>query len=285
MRSNRLSLVASLGALVALPALESAHDAPASRAAPDAPVVHRHPPRVVAPGTRPDRYDETRHATDSYNTTWTGYAVTGTEFTHVRGSWIVAAVDCAQSPSSDSSEWVGIDGWTSATGEQIGTDSDCNGSKASYYVWYEFYPQGTIVIHDVSIKAGDVFSAEVTFEGNNEYTVAITNETTGESFRKKETFTGSAAAAPKRDSAEWIEERDGSKLSDFGVDSFGKLYTGVTKGGDVATDSTTSGAIGNFGSVFASFSTKGGTKGGADSAVPSALGADGESFTVTWDLE
>jgi hypothetical protein len=248
-------------------------------------VPRQHGPRIVAPGTPPPVYDPIRNVTVSYNTSWTGYAVTGTEFTYVQGSWIVAAVDCTKTPKTDSSEWVGIDGWSSNTVEQIGTDADCDGENPYYYVWYEFYPLNTIVITDVSIAAGDKFSASVTYEGSNEYLVAITNETTGQVFSKEVEFTGAGGSgAPPRNSAEWIEEMDGNELSDFGVDSFGTLYTG--SGTDEATDSLISGVITNFGSaVQASISTKKGTGQSRVTSVPSVLASDGASFTVTWKSE
>jgi hypothetical protein len=246
----------------------------------------RHGPRRVAPGTRPDEYDAVNHVTVSYNTIWIGYAVTGSEFTEVKGSWIVTAADCDKTPNSDSSEWVGIDGWNSNTVEQVGTDADCNGKNPSYYVWYEFYPKNTVVISDVSIAPGDKFSAEVTYDGDDEYTVSITNNTSGESFRKEVKFTGAdGSGAPPRNSAEWIEEMDGNKLSDFGVVSFGEFYTNVSGGTDAAIDASNSGAIGDFGKVYKSIATKNGSSGSKDLAVPSARASDGASFRVTWKSE
>lgn len=247
----------------------------------------QHGPRIVAPGTRPPVYDPIRDVTVSYNTIWAGYAVTGTDFTYVQGSWIVAAVDCTKTPNTDSSEWVGIDGWSSNTVEQIGTDADCNSETPFYYVWYEFYPLNTVAIRDVSIAAGDKFSASVTYEGSNKYLVAITNETTGEGFSKEVEFKGAdGSGVPARNSAEWIEEMDGNRLSDFGVDSFGKLATGISTGVDEATDSSISGTIADFGSVVQeSISTRNGSSNGKDTAVPSALASDGASFRVTWKAE
>jgi hypothetical protein len=250
-------------------------------------VPRQHRPRFVAPGTRPPLYDPNRNVTISYNTIWAGYAVTGSDFTQVQGSWIVSAVNCTKTPNTDSSEWVGIDGWSSNTVEQIGTDADCNGKKPFYYVWYEFYPLNTIVISDVSIAAGDKFSASVVYEGDNQYLVSITNDTTNQSFSKEVKFKGAdGSGVPPRNSAEWIEEMDGNELSDFGVDPFGELYTGVSDGTDSATDSKVSGPITDFGSaVQESISTKNGTSGSKDTAVPSALASDGASFYVTWKSE
>src|ERR1700678_96552 len=251
-------------------------------------IVRRQPrPRIVAPGTRPPYYDPLRHVTVSYNTIWAGYAVTGTDFTQVQGSWVVSAVDCTKTPNTDSSAWVGIDGWSSNTVEQVGTDADCNGKTPFYYVWYEFYPLNTVVIKDVSIAPGDKFSASVVYDGDNEYTVSIINETTGESFSKEVEFKGAeGSGVPLRNSAEWIEEMDGNQLSDFGRDLFGERFTEVSDGTNSAVDSTTSGVISNFGdAVQESISTKNGSQNSKDTAVPSALTSDGASFGVTWKSE
>ncbi|HEX8814335.1 MAG TPA: G1 family glutamic endopeptidase [Terriglobales bacterium] len=241
-------------------------------------------PRSLAP--HQEEYDFNRHVIVSYNTAWAGYAVTGTDFTFVQGSWIVTAVDCTKTPNTDSSEWVGIDGWSSNTVEQIGTDADCNGKSPFYWVWYEFYPYGSVVINTVSIAPGNKFSASVTYDGDENYTVAIKNESTGESFSKKVKFDGAfGSGAPKRNSAEWIMEMDGNKLSDFGVDPFGEDYTGYLN--DIATDAKVDkGVIHTFGDdVNKSVTTKTGFKGSPVTAQPSGLSSDGASFTVTWKAE
>jgi hypothetical protein len=272
--------------LAIAPAVAQSSNEPTPQTTPTI-VPRQHRPRYVAPGTRAPFFDPIRNVTISYNTIWAGYAVTGSGFTQVQGSWKVTAVDCTKTPNTDSSEWVGIDGWSSNTVEQTGTDADCNGKTPFYYVWYEFFPLNTVVISDVSIAPGDKFSASVTYDGDNEYTVSITNDTTGQSFSKEVEFKGAdGSGPPKRNSAEWIEEMDGNELSDFGVDPFGEFYTGVSGGTDSATDSSISGPIHDFGSaVQESVSTKNGTSGSKDTAVPSALASDGASFTVTWKSE
>src|SRR5690348_12236358 len=61
------------------------------------------------------------------STNWSGYAVTGPNgsVSSVQGSWIVPSVTCAKHSATYSSYWVGIDGFSSGTVEQTGTDSDC----------------------------------------------------------------------------------------------------------------------------------------------------------------
>lgn len=224
------------------------------------------------------------NVTVSDSTNWSGYAVTGSSFTSAKGSWIIPTVNCSKTPNTYSSFWVGIDGWTSSTVEQTGTDSDCNGSRASYYAWYEFYPAGSVLISGVPVSPGNKMSAQVVYTGT-EFTITITNETTGKSFSKSSTVRGAA-----RSSAEWIAEapcctRSGGilPLADFGIVDLGDDYTGITSTND-ATDSSITGPISDFGTaVNEAIMVNGST--GADEAVPSSLTTDGSSFTVTWDSE
>jgi hypothetical protein len=214
----------------------------------------------------------------STSTNWSGYAVLGTSFTTAYASWIVPASTCS-SGDQYAAFWVGIDGYTSETVEQTGTDSDCDGKTPSYYAWYEFYPNPSFEISSLTIKPGDHIAASVVYSGT-EFTITITDETTGKSFRKSSTVSGA-----ERSSAEWIAEapcctaRGGIlPLADFGTVLFGDDSTGIAHTG-YAIDSTTSGVIGKFSSIEEiTMATSGGTK----EAVPSALSSDGSSFSVTW---
>ena len=71
---------------------------------------------------------------------YSGYAVTGSSFTQAKGSWHVPGVNCGKTPNAASAFWVGIDGVfaDSATAEETGTVSQCNGSTPQYYAWYQF---------------------------------------------------------------------------------------------------------------------------------------------------
>jgi hypothetical protein len=211
--------------------------------------------------------------------------VEGTAFTHALGSWTVPTVNCSKTPNTYSSFWVGIDGWTSSTVEQTGTDSDCDGTSPSYYAWYEFYPAGSVLISSVPVSPGNHISASVTYKSGSSFTITLTNETTGKSYTKTGTVSGA-----KRTSAEWIAEapcctRRGGilPLADFGTVDLGEDYTEVSDTND-ATDSSVSGVISAFGAnVYESIMVNGTT--GADESVPSALSSDGSSFTATWDSE
>ena len=214
---------------------------------------------------------------------WSGYAVTGSDFTNAKGSWIVPKVDCTTTPSSYSAFWVGIDGYSSTTVEQTGTISYCSGKTAAYYAWYEFYPQPSFDIASVPVTPGDKMSASVTYNGT-EFTTVITNETTGKSYTKS-----AKVAGAKRSSAEWIAEAPCCTatggilpLSDFGTGEFGDDYTDIAST-SYATDSSITGPISDFGADVEKINMV--SSGGKTEDTTSALTTDGSSFKVTWKSE
>jgi hypothetical protein len=217
-----------------------------------------------------DRVDQEDHTSTSSN--WGGYAIEGTSFTSVHGSWVVPAAKCT-SGNSASGFWIGIDGFKSKTVEQTGTASECSGATPKYYAWVEFYPKPPKTV-DVEVTPGDVMSASVVYEGS-EFKCTIRNVTTGKSATES-----SAVAGAERSSAEWIAEAPGTPLTDFGTGDFGEDHTKVDDTGS-ATDGATSGVIGKFpgSSTYKIIMGSKGTK----EAVPSDLSTDGTSFTVTWE--
>ena len=274
LRFSAVSLVLALS-----PAFSQVSSTPASETA----APRQHAPRKVYTGVLPQVIG---NVTVEESTNWSGYAVTGSSFTKALGSWTVPTVDCSETPNTYAAFWVGIDGWTSSTVEQTGTDSDCDGRTPSYYAWYEFYPSPSFLISSVSVAPGDQMSASVTYSSSTKkFTIKITNETTGKSYSKSATV-----SSAKRSSAEWIAEApcctNGGgilPLADFGTVDLGKDFTGVSNTNH-ATNPAKSGAIGAFGSsVYESIMVNGST--GADEAVPSGLSSDGTSFTVQWDSE
>lgn len=204
------------------------------------------------------------------STNWSGYAATGSGFTDVKGSWIAPTATCPSSTASYSSFWVGIDGYTSTTVEQLGTSADCNGKNhPHYYAWYEMYPASPVNL-SLSVTPGDSISAQVSRSGTT-YTLSITDSRSG-SFSIKKTLAGAADS-----SAEWIAEAPSicsitcsvAHLADFGTGHFSSSS---------ATDSTASGAI----SAFPHTEIVMKTSGGVVKAQPSALSASGTAFTDTW---
>jgi hypothetical protein len=214
------------------------------------------------------------------STNWSGYAVTGAKgsVTDVKGSWTVPAiVGACPSASQYSSHWVGIDGYSSNTVEQTGTDSDCQGGVPAYYAWYEFYPHPSFNINGLAIHPGDKITAEVKY-ANSKFTATITDTTTKKSFSISSKVNSAA-----RSSAEWVTEAPYSggilPLANFGTISWGSDYTGVSST-NFATVSGKAGAIGSFGSNVHEMTMV--TSNGATKASPSSLSTDGTSFTIMW---
>jgi hypothetical protein len=255
-----------LGAIACLPAFAQASSAPTSM---ETLAPHQHRPIK-------DRVEHGDGSATSAN--WSGYAVTGSSFTSVEGSWIVPTAACKPGEQF-ASFWVGLDGYNSDSVEQTGTDSDCSGKTPQYYAWYEFYPNPAFEIRSVPVKPGDHVSAQVVYSAS-QFTVTITDVTTGKYFSKTLTVEGA-----ERSSAEWIAEapccnaNNGSlPLGDFGTVLFGDDSTGVTSTNH-AIDSATAGPIGSFSTIER---IRMAAKDGATEAFPSGLSSDGTSFSVTW---
>jgi hypothetical protein len=142
-------------------------------------------------------------ATSTFN--WSGYADSATTdgaFTKVSGTWNTPKVTCT-AEDTITSEWVGIDGFTSSTVEQDGTLDWCFEGTATYFTWYEMYPAGTIEV-GTSLAPGDSITATVSRNGTN-YTLSLTDAAhPANSFSKTATC---AAATCLDTSAEWIAER------------------------------------------------------------------------------
>lgn len=241
---------------------------------------------------------------ESYN--WSGYAVTGAKgsVSAVTASWIVPAVSCSSAlddTSGAAAFWVGIDGWTSTTVEQIGTDSDCatpSGAASTtptYYAWYEFYPQNSYYIGNPNtgfrgyvVQPGDVMAAEVKANGGGSFTVILSDTTKGWTF-----LTTSNVPNAQQTSAEWITETPyGCKTQsgycefpDFGTIEYGNYYTPVPAT-CYAIVGNAVGPIGAFGSAVQEAIMVNNSNPSIYMATPSALtgpfSAPGTSFTVTW---
>jgi hypothetical protein len=262
------------------------------------------------------RRDQT--TSESYN--WSGYAVTGSKgsVTDVKASWIVPAVTCGGTPEGYSAIWTGIDGWTSNTVEQIGTDSDCvspanTPNTPTYYAWFEFYPQDAFYIgdpdrqfHGYEVSPGDTMSADVKLSattgpgpggrggriagpaghgGGPTFTLTISNQTKGWSFT-----TTSSVPGAQESSAEWIMETPFGcptssgycPLSNFGTADYGDHYTFVPNT-SFATIGSSTGPIGSFANKQVQQAVMVDYPSGTTTmAQPSSLLPDKASFWVSW---
>jgi hypothetical protein len=221
----------------------------------------------------------------STSANWSGYAVLGSSFTWAKGSWVVPTASCAGvNRAQYSSFWVGLDGYSSNTVEQTGTDTDCNGSTPSYYAWYEFYPRASVPISSLPISPGDVMSALVYYNAtSNRFVIQITDVTTGRTYTNS-----SAVSGAVRSSAEWIAEAPCCTLfggilpmADFGTVAFGKDSTGVSAT-NWAKDNSTTGNIAAYPSVNVIEINKRTSNSSPQTSDCSTLSTDGTSFTCTW---
>ncbi|HXB49823.1 MAG TPA: G1 family glutamic endopeptidase [Streptosporangiaceae bacterium] len=175
------------------------------------------------------------------STNWSGYAVTGSNgaFKSVSASWTQPTATCTSRRADQyAAFWVGLDGYSSNSVEQTGTDSDCAGRTPDYYGWYEMYPANP-VYYTNPVEPGDSISASVTFSGTETYTLVLKDNTRGWTQTQNINESGFA-----RSSAEVITEAPCCTasggilpLADFGAIN----YTASSdNGGSMGTQSPTS---------------------------------------------
>jgi len=177
------------------------------------------------------RHGRMHRITNSTSTNWSGYAVTGSRFTSVSASWTQPTAKC--SGTAYSSFWVGLDGDTSNTVEQTGTDADCSGSTPQYYAWYEMYPKFPVNLRG-TVRPGDHLSASVTTDGSGRFTLTITDSTQGWT-----NTTNARLKSAKLASAEVIAEAPSSSGGVLPLANFGSVgFSAATANGSLLTSST-----------------------------------------------
>ncbi len=206
------------------------------------------------------------------STIWSGYAAANNlaapivgSVTSVSGSWTVPTLTCGTT-AAYSSMWVGIDGYTNSTVEQIGTDSNCSSGSQVNDAWFEMFPQPAFFINH-TVTTGDVMTASVVYTGNGNFTLTLDDTTADWSFS-----TTRKSNKAQRTTAEWILEAPGRStlpLADFGTASF--TDASATIGGSArAIDG---GGTGTYDAI---------TKVGAQSSSPGGLTDSGTAFSLKW---
>jgi Peptidase A4 family len=205
------------------------------------------------------------------STNWSGYAGTTGTYTSVTASWTQPAGTCS-SGDQYAAFWVGLDGYSSDTVEQTGSEVDCVGRTAEYYAWYEAYPAAS-KNYSNTVKAGDQFTATVSLVTGSEFSLYIDDITEGWHQTTDVTVNGA-----KRSSAEVIAEAPCCTftggilpLTDFGTVSF--------TGSVVTPTSGSSEAIGSAPGVTEIIMVD---NAGRDKDTVSAL-SSGENFSCTWE--
>ncbi|HTA32113.1 MAG TPA: G1 family glutamic endopeptidase [Solirubrobacteraceae bacterium] len=211
------------------------------------------PASALAAGANHGLNLRVRHGTSE---NWSGYALTGPgPYESVSASWTQPAVNCVKTRNGYAAFWIGIDGDTSETVEQTGTEGDCVAGKATYGAWYEMYPRGSVPIAE-PVVPGDQFTASVTYVSKalfgliSQFSLVLSDSTQGWS----RTVTA-WIRTPKLASAEAIAEAPSSlllgelPLSDFGTVGFtgfsanGSTITALTPGLEPLTMVTSHGVV------------------------------------------
>lgn len=243
-----LPIVAS--ALIASLLFSPAHSASAAAQS----VIHSSTPHIHL-------HNKGRYSTSS---NWSGYATTGATYADVKGSWTQPNVTCAAGQTSYSSFWLGLDGDTTTTVEQTGSEADCANGTPTYYAWYEMYPKFPVNFSN-PVRPGDHMNAEVKANGSGQFVLTISDTT--------RSWSHSVTQRLKRarlGSAEWIAEAPSSSggtlpLANFGTVSFANCTAnGVAISSNPNPDAITMAANGVI------------------KAQPSGLSSSGTAFSVTW---
>jgi hypothetical protein len=135
---------------------------------------------------------------------WSGYVGElmkggSQKLTSIAGTWTVPTVTKTSS-ATYSSAWIGIDGVQNTDLIQTGTEQDWAGGKAVYRAWWEILPAAETVIPSIKVSPGDQMSANIKLTSGTNWTITLTDVTTGKSFSIVKKYTGPA------DSAEWVLE-------------------------------------------------------------------------------
>jgi hypothetical protein len=152
---------------------------------------------------------------------WYGYAVTGSTYKTVSADWTVPTPKCT-SKSALTTIWIGLDGYSSPTSEQVGVDINCTSGKAVFKAYYQFFPKSPVIISRPAdpVKAGDAIQVSVGYLGSNHFLVQFHDTT-----EKWGSGTSATAAATDRSSAEAIVDDPG------GLTWSPVKFTGVTVDG------------------------------------------------------
>ena len=226
--------------------------------------------------------------------TWSGYVAAtnisrpqANSVTDVSGSWAVPTVTGPSTGSTYSCIWVGIDGSSDSTVEQIGTEQDVVNGTPVYSAWWEMYSTGkrqlAQPISSMTIEPGDSITASVKYissgahKGKFDLSI-VDNSRANDSFSIYASSSKYQSPRAQRSSAEWIVEAPTSAVSgnilplaNFGQVTFtnaSAVINGVT--GPINASSWQSQAL-NIGSNGVNYDTT------------SVLTDSGTSFVVTYN--
>lgn len=224
----------------------------------------------TAPAPNPTPQAPSSQTTTGYTSlNWSGYLAANGTFTGVSGSWIATNPTGNGSSTSADSSWIGIGGVTAGDLIQVGTQNIVSASgQVSTSAFYEMLPDVSQPVPGMTVAPGDSMTASISEIGSGQWTINITDKTNGQSYAL------TVAYASSLSSAEWIEE-DPSYVNGQLI-PFDNFHQAAFSGGTTVYN----GASVNIAASTAQPVTMVNSN-GQTIAVPSAIGGDGASFTVT----
>jgi Peptidase A4 family len=220
---------------------------------------------------------------------WSGYADIACPtcaLRYVSADFTVPHLNTATSPNNSwAAHWVGLDGATNSTVEQVGIDTYVDNGVDYYYAWYEMFPAATQV-YTLAASPGDNIQVGV-YTVNGTYSLSLNDTTLGAGFNA--TATVPAGYTGQNKSAEVIteapSEASGSSLIQLPLADYGQInYNNAT----VTSRSGTHGGLGST-SLWNGYAVKMVNSGGATLSVPSGLlngtnssGIPVSDFTAGW---
>jgi hypothetical protein len=221
----------------------------------------------------------TMHNDQQESTTWSGYAVSAASaFTEATGGWTQPIATCKSTGRTYAAFWVGIDGYSSNSVEQLGTDSDCTSrTHPSYYAWWEMYPAGSVSLSTSTypVRAGDTLTATVKRSGAS-YALSLKSS-------EGWTFATTQSASNANSSAEWVAESpelcsyfacSNARLTNFGAVTFANSEAAAGAALEPVSSFTASGGPHQITMISSTGTTV--------RAQPSGLAAGGKGFSDAW---
>lgn len=203
---------------------------------------------------------------------WSGYVATQGTFSGVTGTWTVPQPSSTTATTGVGATWVGIGGVTSQDLIQAGTQDVTSGGQHEFQTWIELLPQASQQV-PLAVAPGNSITVSITESapGSATWSIDMKNNTTGQTYQTSVQYSSSQS------SAEWIEEApanvSGNATTIVPLDNFGTVpFTGATA---VENGQTVNLSQSNAQAITMANS--------ADQAlaIPSVVGSDGSSFSVT----
>jgi hypothetical protein len=285
MRSKRLLATAAL-TVTAIACAVGTSSLPAAASTNAAAAAAENTPQPGGPLIHPSSSGITSNVstTTTISLNWSGYAVAGKnkQYNYVHSTFVEPTITCTGVADQLSSMWTGLDGYTTDTVEQDGTDARCGGpdnTTPKYEAWYEMYPAGSVNVF--AVHPGDVIDSSVTYSDSTaNFSLTISDLTTGKSYTDT-----AACSTCERASAEWIIERPALCNAAFTKCFITQLadFSPSTMGGDEAqVDGGNLKSVGGFNNDAIDMVNPDANGDGGFYTLDTVGAVSGKSFTAIW---